>query len=88
MDDINEGKRKPDDDATDIEDAEAMAAESLFGDEACAAKQGKKPKIAAQVPAPSLAQTIMDADALTRVVNKGLRKPEDLASASGGLQSG
>ena len=50
-----EGKRKPDDDATDFEDAEAMAAESLFGDEACAAKQGKKPKISVKVPAASLA---------------------------------
>ena len=88
MDDINEGKRKPDDDAADFEHAEAMAAESLLGNGASAAKQGKKPKVAAQVPAPTLAQTIMDADALTRVVNKGLRKPEGPASASGGLQSG
>ena len=88
MDDINEGKRKPDDDATEFEDAEAMAAESLFEDEACAAKQGKKPKISVKVPAASLAQTIIDADALTRLVSKNLRKPEDPASASAGLQSG
>ena len=88
MDDINEGKRKPDDDAADFEHAEAMAAESLLGNGASAAKQGKKPKVAAQVPAPTLAQIIVDADALTRVVNKGLRKPVDPASASGGLQSG
>ena len=88
MDDINEGKRKPSDDTADFEDAEAMAAESLLGNGASAAKQGKKPKVAAQVPAPTLAQTIMDADALTRVVNKGLRKPVDPASAFGGLQSG
>ena len=65
-----------------------MAAESLSGDDACAAKQGKKPKSADKAPAASLAQTIIDADALTRLVSKNLRKPEDPASASAGLQSG
>ena len=83
-----EGKRKPGEDADDLDDAEAMAAASLLGDDACAAQKGKKTKFADKVLSSSLAQTIADADALTRLVNRNLRKPEDAASASTGPQSG
>ena len=83
-----EGKRKPGDDAEELEEGEAMAAASLFGDDACATQKGKKTKLADKELSPSMAQTIADADAINRLVNKNLRRPEDAASASTGQQQG
>ena len=83
-----EGKRKPGDDAEEMEDAEAMAAASLLGEDACATQKGKKTKFADKEFCPTLAETISDADAITRLVNKNLRRPEDAASSSTGQQQG
>ena len=83
-----EGKRKPGDDAEELEEGEAMAAASLFGDDACATQKGKKTKFADKELSPSMAQTIADADAINRLVNKNLRRPEDAASASTAQQQG
>ena len=67
-----EGKRKPGDDAEEMEDAD----------------KGKKTKFADKEFCPTLAETISDADAITRLVNKNLRRPEDAASSSTGQQRG
>ena len=67
-----EGKRKPADNAEQIDDAE----------------KGKKTKIADKELCPTLAETISDVDVITRLVNKNLRRPEDAASSSTGQQQG
>ena len=82
-----EGKRKgalqePADDAEDVDEGEELAAASLFGDEAATIKKGKKTKLGDNTFNPTLAQTIRDADAITRLVNKNLRGPEAAASSS------
>ncbi len=50
--------------------------------------EGKKTKFADKELSPSMAQTSADADAINRLVNKNLRRPEDAASASTGQQQG
>ena len=80
-----EGKRKPEDDADKMDDAEAMAAASLLGGEASASTKGKKTRFANKA---LLAQSQADVDDIMRLVNKNLRRPEDAASSSTGQQQG
>ena len=80
-----EGKRKPEDDAEKMDDAEAMAAASLLGGEASASTKGKKTRFGNKA---LLAQSQADVDDIMRLVNKNLRRPEDAASSSTGQQQG
>ena len=80
-----EGKRRPEDDADKMDDAEAMAAASLLGGEASASTKGKKTRFANKA---LLAQSQADVDDIMRLVNKNLRRPEDAASSSTGQQQG
>ncbi len=77
-----EGKRKPGDDAEEVEDGEELAAASLLGDDTCTIKKGKKTKVGDKTFSPTLAQTIHG------LVNKSFRGPEAAASSSAGQQQG
>ena len=87
-----EGKRKPEGAAEELDDGEASAAASLFGDATSAAQKGgverKKTKTSDQELCPSLAKTIADAEAVRRLVNKNLRGVEGSASSSTEQQLG
>ena len=83
-----EGKRKPGDDAEEVEDGEELAAASLLGDDTCTIKKGKKTKVGDKTFSPTLSQTIRDTYAINRLVNKSLRGPEVAASSSAGQQQG
>ena len=92
-----EGKRKGDaqgpGEVEDSDDAEELAAASLFGDEGTTIKKkspdkGKKTKTGDEAFSPTLAQAVQHADAVTRLVNKNLRGPEASASSSSNQQLG
>ena len=83
-----EGKRKPEDDAGELADAEAKAEASLLGGEPSATTKGKKTKTAVKESSPSLAKTIADVEAINRLVNKNMRRPEGAASSSTEQQQG
>ena len=83
-----EGKRKPGDDAEEVEDGEELAAASLLGDDTCTIKKGKKTKVGDKTFSPTLSQTIRDTYAINRFVSKSLRGPEVAASSSAGQQQG
>ena len=87
-----EGKRKPEGAAEELDEGEALAAASLLGDAASAAQKGvverKKTKTSDQELSPSMAKTIADAEAISRLVNKNLRGADGSASSSAGQQLG
>ena len=83
-----EGKRKPGDDAEEVDEGEQPAAASLLGDDTCTIQKGKKTKIGDKAFSPTLADTIHDTDAMNRLVNRNLRGPEAAASSPAGQQQG
>ena len=87
-----EGKRKPEGAADELDEGEALAAASLLGDAPSATQKGvverKKTKTSDQELSPSMAKTIADAEAISRLVNKNLRGAEGSASSSAGQQLG